>query len=140
MKHSKQAIQAQIDKAAAARSNASIGAEKAWDYIEHAGIKFYRPQLAHVWLLMVVLREKAQITKHWSIVLMFILAHDQETTRNKLLRIAEHGDIVEAAYQFMIDKNLLPKEVTKIHWELAADLETKKKMTEMESSLSGGAV
>lgn len=141
MKHSNQEIQSQIDKAAAARSNASIGVENAWDYIEHSGMKFYRPQLAHVWLLMFVLREKTQITKHWPIVLAFILAHDQEGTRNKLLRIARTGDIVEAAYQFMMDNMLSSDELIKISGELSADLaDQKKRMREAESSPSGGAV
>lgn len=140
MKHSKEAIQSQIEAAAVARSAASIGAENAWDYIEHGGVKFYRPNVAHVWFLMEVLREKTQIVKHWPIVLMYILAHNQEETRNKLFKVAEKGNVVEAAYQFMVDKALLPKGVTEAHWQIAADLETKKKMMEMESSLSGGPV
>jgi hypothetical protein len=140
MKFSPAEIQAQIETAAAARSAASIGAENAWDYIEHGGVRFYRPNVAHVWFIMQVLREKTQIIKHWPIVLMYILAHDQEATRNKLFKIAEKGNVVEAAYQFMVDQNLLPQGVTEAHWQLAADLDTKKKMRDLESSLSGGPV
>lgn len=140
MKHSKEAIDAQIEKAAAARSNASIGAENAWDYIEHAGMKFYRPQLAHVWLLMAVIREKTDITKHWPIVLGFILAHNQEETRNKLVGIALQGRFVERAYQFVMENNLSPDELTEITGKLGKDLETQKKRLnqEKESSPSGG--
>ena len=140
MKHSPDEIQSQIEKAAAARSDASIGAEYAWDYIQYGGVRFYRPNVAHGWFIMEVLREKTQIIKHWPIVLMYLLAHDQEETRNKLLKVAEKGNVVEAAYQFMIDRKLLPAGVTEAHWQLAADIETKKKMKELESSLSGGAV
>ena len=141
MKHSPEAIQSQIDKTAAARSAASIGAENAWTYIEHSGIKFYRPQLAHVWLLMCALREGIPITKHWPIVMGFILAHAQEDTLNKLLHIVRHGDIVDEAYRFMMSNSLCPDELTKISEELSADLENqKKKMSQPESSPSGGAV
>lgn len=150
MKHGQEKIESQIAKAAAARSAASIQADVAYDYIEVGKVKFYRPQLAHVWLLLKIAQKDSSISPDdRAVVMAYILANSAEAVRNKCLVQSLRGNITEAAYLFMMDNGLNPDEVFPVTNELAADVfEKKTTMTatltettiqDQESSPSGGA-
>ena len=127
MKHSPEAIQNQCEKTAAARSAASVQPEAAYDYIEVGKIKFYRPTMPHVWLLLKVAQKNGSILPDdRQTVMAYILANSAESVRDKCVMQATRGQLADAAYLFMMDNNLDPEAVFPIVNELAADVFEKK--------------
>lgn len=135
MKHSQETINAQVAKTAAARSAASIQTEAAFDYIEVGKVKFYRPTMAHVWLLLKIAQAGGSTAPDdRQTVMAYILANSAEAVRNKCVQQSIRGTLTEAAYFFMIDNNLNPEDVFPVVNELAADVFEKKTKVTTETA------
>lgn len=83
-------IARQVELLAAARERFAIEAQLMFDYIDCASFRFYRPTLAHWWLLMEI--EERQLVDSTDDLLAltgYVLEHDQDDVRNVLLRQLE---------------------------------------------------
>jgi len=121
-----QAVFAAMDRAEDAKSAAAVQPDAMYDYIEVCGIKFHRPTIAHTWVYMLIARQCPALLTD-PVAIGYLLAHNQEDTRNKVLREVLNGTIREAAYKFVIEKNIDPVEFFETVQTLSDDL-IKKKM------------
>lgn len=122
MKKIDESIKKQSAVVAAAKAEQAVGSDFAADYIEIKGIRFYRHTLAHLWLFN---RLRGQ---HWpsatdlGVCLGYILAHEQDTVRNRLMAEVNSGELLGNAYSFAIDHNLQPGDYDRIVLELGSEL------------------
>ncbi len=83
-------IARQVELLAAARERFAIEAQLMFDYIDCASFRFYRPTLAHWWLLMEI--EERQLVDGIDDLLFltgYVLEHTQDDVRNVLCRQLE---------------------------------------------------
>jgi hypothetical protein len=106
-------VKGQVNKVVEAKNRAAVQEQFAPDYMEVKGVKFYKPKLAHVWpLSRIQALEMPPMDR--AIVIAYALTHDQESTRNVLMREITKGEVVDRAYAFFQDNNLGPEEVGKV--------------------------
>ena len=142
-------IQKVSGKLDAAKQRQAVQEKFAPDYLDIKSIRFFKPKIAHVWLFMRLKHMMFNSLTDLGIATVYALAHNQEKTRNELMRAATRGSIVDDAYRFVCEKELSEDDVNTILKELAGDLlktddDEKKTMTETaktEAALnhSGGA-
>jgi hypothetical protein len=119
----------------AAKQRQAVQEEFAPDYLDIKGVRFFKPKIAHVWLFMRLKHMMFNSLTDLGIATVYALAHNQEKTRNELMRAATRGSIVDDAYRFVCEKELSEDDVNTILKELAGDLlktddDEKKTMTE----------
>ncbi len=133
-----------MDKAYDAKSAAAVQPDAMYDYIEICDIKFHRPTIAHTWIYMLIAKQSPTLLTD-PVVIGYLLSHEQEGARNKVLREVLNETIREASYKFVMEKNIDPVEFFETVQILSDDLFKKKQTAENakhpeDSHPSGGAV
>jgi hypothetical protein len=132
----------------AAKQRQAVQEQFAPDYLDIRGIRFFKPLVAHVWLFTRIKFMVLNSMMDLGVCTVYALAHDQEKTRNELMRAVTAGTIVDDAWSFICEKELTSDEVNLILEQLAAELlnlnkpEKKTTMTKTtkaaDSNLTGG--
>lgn len=110
------------------RHDAEAAAFYAPDYIEvKDGVRLYRCKIAHEWVITMLkndprYREILENSIEVCIVFAYVLAHDQQQTRNRLVRETRAGKIVDNAWLWLEKNELRPAEIEAAVTELAADI------------------
>lgn len=105
----------QINKAVndvkTAKSTAALGAEFAPEYIKIKDVKLWYKTVSHAWVLPAVI-ENPKITSDFEkgMLTFYILAHDPESVRNKIMQELKEGTITDKALDFMITNQLVPED------------------------------
>lgn len=105
-----------------AQQRQAVQEEFAPDYLDIKGVRFFKPKVAHVWLFTRLKHMVFNSLTDLGIVTVYALGHNQEKTRNDLMRAATRGSIVDDAYRFICEKELDEDDVNTILKELAGDL------------------
>ena len=109
-------------KLAAAQQRQAVQESFAPDYLDVKSVRFFKPKVAHVWLFMRLKHMAFNSLTDLGIATVYALAHNQDKTRNDLMRAATRGTIVDDAYRFVCEKELSEDDVNTILKELAGDL------------------
>lgn len=144
-------IKAVSEKLQKAQEEQNVGAEFAPDYIDLQGVRFFKPKVAHIWVF-----ERLQhyvdgfpSLDDFGSCLVYTLAHNQDTARNKIMREITRRQIIDNAFEFICKKELTKEtidtvletycyKVLNISVEDDEENQEKKEMADQASPHSGG--
>ena len=116
----KNKLNKQLAKVAAAKSNQAVQGEVAPDMIERSGVKFYKPNMASIWFLN---RLKMNVNgfaslADFGVCLVYACSLDQKQIRNIAMPAISKGNIADVAYGFILLSGLTEADVNDVLEEL----------------------
>ena len=141
----KTAIEKQMDVVEAARERQAVEPEAMYSYIDVKGVRFYRPTVAHSWVLTDLSVKFGNLSGiDGQLVTAYVLMHDSQEVLNRISREVrtKHQELPEIALRKLASLGLGPLDVLPAVTELLEDLVPKNAPAPAAeaSSPDGGAV
>ena len=141
----KTAIEKQMDVVEAARERQAVEPEAMYSYIDVRGVRFYRPTVAHSWVLTDLSVKYGKLSGiDGQLATAYVLMHDSQEVLNRISREVrtKHQELPEIALRKLSELGLGPLDVLPVVTELLEDLVPKNAPAPAAeaSSPDGGAV
>lgn len=138
----KTAIEKQMDVVEAARERQAVEPEAMYSYIDAKGVRFYRPTVAHSWVLTDLSVKFGNLSGiDGQLATAYVLMHDSQEVLNRISREVrtKHRELPEIALRKLSELGLGALDVLPVITELLQDLAPKNATAPAEpSSLAGG--
>ena len=121
----KTAIEKQMDVVEAARERQAIEPEAMYSYIDVKGVRFYRPTVAHSWVLTDLSVKFGNLSGiDGQLATAYVLMHDSQEVLNRISREVrtKHQELPEIALRKLSSLGLGPLDVLPVVTELLEDL------------------
>ena len=137
------AIEKQIDAVEAARERQAVEPEAMYSYIDVKGVRFYRPTVAHSWVLTDLSVKFGNLSGiDGQLATAYVLMHDSQEVLNRISREVrtKYHELPEIALRRLSELGLGPLDVLPVVTELLEDLVPKNAAAPAAvSSPDGGA-
>lgn len=98
-----------------AKNTAALGAEFAAEYVDFKGIKVWYKTVSHAWIIPAVTARCEGISNfEVGLLTFYILTHDPEGVRNKIMQELKEGNILDKAMDYMIEHQICPEDLEEL--------------------------